>query len=249
MENINDNDIKLTISGHTKMYHNGELFFDKPNTVTLHTKRYLIDSFYIDNNLSPNENKLRGPLEATVASHQGGNTFVSNVPAAQLNVNRINPLGATTPDINNKAGILISKNNATDAITLQNVINAMNTSVEIINTDSPKGRRIKFTGTFEKTDLNGDVVFKGAAIGFSIKTLTGGPTNANTSPNDKNVNDPTNYGTYALVYEWLQLNGDSRDVLEPYNTERLIRPIAYQNFNRELKTGDTLKIDWIITIN
>jgi hypothetical protein len=235
MENTNNNEIKLNISGHTKMYHNGELFFDKPNTITGETKRYLTEAFYVSNATS----KLVGP------GHTGGNALVSGASNEHLNVNRAgtNATDITSTSITGKAGILISKNSATSGAS-GNIINAMNTVVEILNT-SPIGRRIRFIGTFVKTGSS--TVYDGAAIAFGIKPPTSGP---DASAQPKAAGDSATYSSYHLVYGFYQGIIDTESTLTDFAIQRTTRPIAYQSgFNRTLNDGDTLTIDWTITIN
>jgi len=240
MENINDNDVKINISGHTKMYHNGELFFDKPNTVTNAFKRYLIEAFYVSNATT----KFVGPDESTVPAQQGGSALISGVSAAELNVNRVGT-GGSTPNIDGKGGIFISKNAPGSGVS-GNIMNAMNTSVEILNVN-PKGRQIKFTGVFQKTSTNGDVTFTGAAVAFGCKAPTDGP---NATAQTKAAGDGATYNNYIMVYTYYDASVvDSETTLVGYSLERTNRPIAYQTFNRTLLEDDTLTIDWTITIN
>jgi hypothetical protein len=240
MENNINDEIKFNISGHVKMYHNGELFFDKPNTITNTFKRYLTESFYVSNATS----KFIGPDSATVPAQQGGNALISGVSTAELNINRIGT-GGTTPNIDGKGGIFISKNAPGNGAS-GNIMYGMNTSLAIITNVNPRGRQIKFTGTFVKDSTAPDTTFTGAAIAFGCKVPTGGP---DASAQPKAAGDTATYNNYILVYTYYDANVvDGQTDLVGYSLERTNRPIAYQTFSRELRTGDTLTIDWTITV-
>ena len=148
-------------------------------------------------------------------------------------------------DKDGKGGIFISKNAPGSGVS-GNIMNAMNTSVEILNVN-PKGRQIKFTGVFQKTSTNGDVTFTGAAVAFGCKAPTDGP---NATAQTKAAGDGATYNNYIMVYTYYDASVvDSETTLVGYSLERTNRPIAYQTFNRTLLEDDTLTIEWTITIN